>query len=153
MLKRIAGIRFNKEDYIEVNMDDKTLTEINPDGTTEYSISGGSDRKLLYTNPDPTVQMTSDTIFEESELEGYTFIEFVVTNTAGEFEVKELCEIAPLKALSGQFVISLPSSGSLWCRKIYRSQGAVKPSLGVYDIGKTTEDRTQCIVKEVYAVK
>ena len=154
MLKRIAGIRFNSEDYIEVNMDDSKLTEITPEGTTEYSISGGSgNRKLLYTNPNPSAQMSTDTMFMESELEGYTFIEFVVTNTTNEYEVKELCEIAPLKAHSGQFVISLPTSNSLWVRKIYRSSGAVKPSAGVYDIGKTTEDRNQCIVKEAYAVK
>ena len=152
MTKRIAGIRFNSDDYIEINMDDKSLIEVTSDGTTEYSI-GGSAKKLLYTNPNTTAEMSTGTMFNESELEGYAYIEFVVTNTSGEYEVKELCEIAPLKAHSGQFVISYPVSGGLYARKIYRSNGAVKPSANVYDFGKTTEDRTQCIVKEAYAVK
>lgn len=152
-MDKICKIRWNREDFSEVNMTTKKLRDIEGGVETTYDIGGGSGRKLLYTNPDPTAQMSTDAMFNASELEGYTFIEFIVTNTAGEYEVKELCEIAPLKAHSGQFVISLPVSNALWVRKIYRSSGAIKPSTGVYEIGKTTEDRNQCIVKEAYAVK
>lgn len=152
-MDKICKIRWNKEDFSEVNMTTKKLRDIEGGVETTYDIGGGSGRKLLYTNPDPTAQMSTDAMFNESELEGYAFIEFIVTNTTGAYEVKELCEIAPLKARNGQFVISLPVSNNLWVRKIYRSSGAIKPSTGVYEIGKTTEDRNQCIVKEAYAVK
>ena len=153
-MDKICKIRWNKEDFSEVNMTTKKLRDIEGGVETTYDIGGGGgSRKLLYTNPDPSAQMTTDAMFNESEIEGYTYLEFTVTNTAGDYDVKELCVIAPLKAHSGQFVISYPISNGLWVRKIYRSAGAIKPSAGVYDIGKTTEDRSQCIVKEVYAVK
>ena len=152
-MDKICKIRWNKEDFSEVNMTTKKLRDIEGGVETTYDIGGGSGRKLLNTIPDPTAQMSTDAMFNVSELEGYTFIEFIVTNTAGAYEVKELCGIAPLKAHSGQFVISYPISNELWVRKIYRSSGAVKPSIGVYEIGKTTEDRNQCIIKEAYAVK
>lgn len=147
-----AGIYFNNKDYIEINMETKTLTEIANGETIEYRINNGG-RKLLYENPDTTIQMTSVVMFNESELEGYDYIEFTVTDTSGAFEVKELCEIAPLKEHSGQFVISFPNNNNLFVRKIYRTNGTVKPSTSVYELGKTTEDKTQCIVKCAYAVR
>ena len=153
MVEKKAGIRFTPDDYVTLDMDAMTLTEVKDGESTEYSIGGGVEKKLLYTNPDPTVEMTGADMFAESDLDGYDYIEFIVTDTAGTYEVKELCEIAPLKTHGGQFVVSMPVTGALYVRKIYRGSGMVKPSTGVYDIGKTTGDRTMCIIKEAYAVK
>ena len=97
--------------------------------------------------------MTGDTLFMESEILDYKYLCFVVTDTTNSFEVEELCEIAPLKSHSGQFVISLPFNGDLYYRKVYRSAGKVLPSNRVYKVGATTEDRNACIIKYVYAVK
>ena len=152
-----AGIRFSQTEYFEVGYDGTNITlssDIN--GTkTDYDIGGGGgiERKSLYINPDPTQEMSTDTMFQESEIEGYDFLAFLVTDTSGSYEVEEWCEIAPLKAHGGQFIISMPTSGTLYGRKIYRSSGAVKASIGVYEIGKTVENRAACIVKSVDAVK
>lgn len=132
-----AGIRFSRDSYVLVDAEGGASIE----------------RKELYVNPDTSIEMTGDTLFMESEIEGYDFLAFVVTDTTGSFEVEEWCEIEPLKAHDGQFVISMPNSGPLYCRKVYRSAGAVKPSVAVYDIGKTTGDKNFCIIKSVDAVK
>ena len=92
-------------------------------------------------------------MFQESELEGYQYLCFTVTDIFGSYEVEEWCEIAPLKAQGGQFVISYLSSGTLWYRKVYRSSGAIKPSVGVFEVGTTREDRYMCIIKSVDAVR
>lgn len=153
-MERKAGIRFNMENYVAIDMDSMTLTEVTPEETKTYEIGGADiEKKRLYTNPDTSVQMTADTLFVESEIEGYQYLVFVVTDIAGTYEVEEWCEIAPLKEHSGQFVISMPISDGLWARKIYRSSGNVKPSVNVYKIGATTENRDACIVKFVDAVK
>lgn len=131
-----AGIRFSKESYVFV------------DGQ-----GGKIERKRLYDNPDTTQQMTTDTLFTESEILDYDFLAFMVTNTEGSIEVEEWCEIAPLHDASGQFVISNPTGSSLYARKVYRTGGNVKPSAGVYDLGATTQDKNQCIIKYVDAVK
>ena len=136
MVKK-AGVRF----------DSKTYVEVTPEG------GGGVERKTLWENPNTTVEMTGITMFEESALEGYTHISFIVTDTTGSYEVEELCEIAPLKTHGGQFVVSMPISNALYCRKIYRSAGAVKVSTAVYDLGKTTGDKAYCIIKKAEAVK
>lgn len=156
-----AGIRFNKETYIEIGADledmSKSTIKTVVDGTeTNYNLEGGGGRiekKSLYVNPHPSVEMSTDTMFDESEIEGYQYLLFVVTDTSGSFEVEEWCEIAPLKTHGGQFIVSMPISGTLYGRKVYRSSGAVKPSAGVYEIGKTTENRNACIIKSVDAVK
>lgn len=111
------------------------------------------DKKLLYTNPDTSIEMTGDTLFNESEIEGFEYLIFTVTDTSNSFEVEEWCEIAPLKSHSGQFVVSLPENNELWVRKVYRSNGAVKPSASVYALGKTTQDKSMCIIKTVECVK
>lgn len=155
-----AGFRFNRDTYAEIdaNLEDFSQSKITAtvDGVeTEYSLGGGGgvEKKLLYTNPDPTSQMTTDTMFMESEIEGYQYLCFTVTDTTDSFEVEEWCEIEPLKARGGQFIVSLPTNGTLYGRKVYRSNGAVKPSAGVYEIGKTTENRNACIIKTVECVK
>ena len=153
MAQRKTGFYFSNTDYVLLDMDAKTVTSIVDGESTVYEMGGEIERKLLYTNPDTTIEMTGADMFAESELEGYDYIEFIVTDTDGSYEVKELCEIAPLKAHGGQFVVSMPFTGALYVRKIYRGSGMVKPSTGVYDIGKTTGDRTKCIIKEAYAVK
>lgn len=153
MVQKKAGIRFTQEDYIEVNMDDMKITEVTPEGSTEYSIGSGLDIKTLYTNPDTSVQMTTDALFQEADILGYEYLIFTVTDTANSYEVKEWCEIEPLRTHNGQFAISMSVDGDLWCRKVYRSSGAVKPSAGVYPIGKTTENRNACIIKSVECVK
>ena len=137
MAYKNAGIRFSKDGYVLV----------------DATGGGGIERKRLYDNPDTSVEMTGATLFQEAEIEGYTYLSFIVTSTGGSVEVEEICEIEPLKALGGQFVISLPASGTLYCRKVYRSSGAVKPSTSVYEIGKTTGDKNYCIIKSVDAVK
>lgn len=152
-MERKAGIRFTQDDYIEVNMDDKKITEVTPEGTTEYSINGGMEIKPLYTNPDISVEMSTDSLFQEEDILGYEYLIFTVTDTNNSYEVKEWCEIEPLRTHSGQFVISMNVNQELWCRKVYRSSGAVKPSAGVYAIGKTTENRNACIIKSVECVK
>ncbi len=131
-----AGIRFSNESYVFVDAQ-----------------SGEIERKRLYDNPDTTQQMTTDTLFAESEILDYDFLAFMVTNTEGSIEVEEWCEIAPLHDVGGQFVISNPVSGALYVRKVYKTGGNVKPSTGVYNIGTTTEDRNQCIIKSVDAIK
>ena len=152
-MERKIGARFSLHEYIMVDMDAMKIIETNGGGTTEYSIGGTSiEKKLLYTNPDTTVEMSTDTMFTQEDIDGYDFIEFIVTDTSGTHTVKELCEIAPLSFV-GQFVISLPGDNALWVRKIYRSGGNVKPSAKVNKIGEITEDRTKCIVKEAYAIK
>lgn len=130
-----AGIRFSKDSYVLVDAE------------------SGSKRKLLFENPDTSQEMTGITLFEESELDGFDYISFIVTSTSGDYEVEELCEIEPLKTRSGQFVVSMPTSDHLYCRKIYRSAGAVKVSTSVYDLGKTTGDKAYCIIKKAEAVK
>ena len=131
-----AGIRFSRESYVLVDA------------------SGGTiERKRLWDNPNPNVEMTDVDMFNESELEGYDYIAFTITSTNSDYDVEEWCEIAPLKAHGGQFVISYPITNTLYCRKIYRSSGVVRPSTWVYDIGKTTGDKNYCIIKSVDAVK
>lgn len=154
---KTAGIRFSMTEYYEIGVEDSNITLTSEiDGvTTEYDVTGGGgiERKRLYTNPDTTIEMSTDNLFAESEIEGYDYLAFIVTDTTGSYEVEEWCEIAPLKAHGGQFIISMPISGTLYGRKIYRSSGNVKPSAGVYEIGKTTENRNACIVKSVDCVK
>lgn len=130
-----AGIRFSPESYVLVEA------------------GSGIEKKLLYTNPDTSQEMTGVTLFNESEIEGYDYLCFTVTDTSNSYEVKEWCEIEPLKAHGGQFIISMPISGGLYGRKVYRSSGAVKPSTAVYELGKTTENRSLCIIKTVEAIK
>ena len=132
-----AGIRFSKDSYV----------------TVDASGGGGIERKLLWENPDPSQEMDGSTMFEESELEGYTYIAFTVATTGGNVITEEWCEIEPLKAAGGQFIVSQPHNGKLYGRKIYRSSGAVKASTAVYELGKTIEDRSTCIVTKVEAVK
>lgn len=133
-----AGIRFSRESYVLV----------------DAAGGGGIERKRIYNNPDTTQQMTTDTLFSESEILDYDFLAFKVTNTEGSIEVEEWCEIEPLHHAGGQFVISNPVvGGGLYVRKIYRSSGNVKPSASVFDIGTTTQDKNQCIIKSVDAVK
>lgn len=153
MAENKAGIRFTPTHYVEVNLDPniRTVTEEVDGVKTTYTLGG--EKKLLYTNPDITTEMTGDQLFLESEIEGYKYLSFTVTDTSNSFEVEELCEIAPLKALAGQFVISQPLDGELWYRKVYRSTGKVLPSTKVYKVGATTENRNACIIKTVYAVK
>lgn len=152
-MERKAGVRFTQDDYIQVDMDNMKITEVTPEGSIDYAIGGGLEYKTLYTNPDTSVQMTTDALFQEADILGYDYLIFTVTDTSNSFEVKEWCEIEPLKAHNGQFVISMPLSNALWCRKVYRSSGAIKPSAAVYDIGKTTENRDVCIIKSVECVK
>ena len=132
-----AGIRFSQDSYV----------------TVDAAGGGGIERKLLFTNPDITQEMTNTSLFEEAEIEGYDYLAFTVTNTSGSWEVEEWCEIEPLKSNSGQFIISMPVNGNPYGRKIYRTSGTVKASTNVYKLGATTEDRSACIVKKVEAVK
>lgn len=154
-----AGFRFNKTTYTLVEIDEEkniTLTADIDGEVTEYDVTGGGgkiERKLLYTNPNTGIEMSTDSMFEESEIEGYEYLIFTVTDTSGSYEVEEWCEIAPLKNHGGQFIVSMPISGELYGRKVYRSSGAVKPSAGVYKIGATTENRNACIIKTVECVK
>lgn len=157
----IAAFRFSKSVYAELdanleNFDNSTLKAVVDGEEKEYTLGeGGSgvERKRLYTNPDTTIEQSTDAMFQESEIEGYQYLAFIVTDTTGSYEVEEWCEIAPLKTHGGQFIISMIVSGELYGRKIYRSSGAVKPSTGVYKLGATTENRNVCIIKSVDAVK
>ena len=155
---KTAGIRFSMTEYYEVGVENNNITLTSEiDGvTTEYDVTGGGggiERKRLYTNPDTTIEMTGDTLFAESEIEGYDYLAFIVTDTSESYEVEEWCKIEPLKTHGGQFIISMPISGTLYGRKIYRTSGNVKPSAGVYELGKTVENRNACIVKSVDCVK
>ena len=152
-----AGVRFSQKAYFEIGYDGENITlssDIN--GTkTDYDIGGGGgiERKSLYVNPDTSQEMGSVSLFEESEIEGYDFLAFTLTTTSGAWEVEEWCEIAPLKVHSGQFIVSMPSGGNPYGRKIFRSSGVVKTSQNVYKLGDTIEDKSLCIVKSVDAVK
>lgn len=153
-----AAWGLSKGVYVEIDADmenfDNSTIKAEIDGEEkDYTLGGGVERKLLYTNPDTTSQMTDVTMFQESEIEGYQYLCFTVTDTSGSFEVEEWCEIEPLKNHSGQFIISMPIGSKLYGRKVYRSNGAVKPSVGVYEIGKTTENRDACIIKTIECVK
>lgn len=131
-----AGIRFSNKDYVLI------------DG------SGGEiERKSLYINENPSQEMTNTSLFNESEIDGYDYLAFTLTNTEGSWTVEEWCEIAPLKDRGGQFIVSMVHDGNLYGRKIYRTSGVVKASTNVYKLGATTEDRSLCIVKSVDAVK
>ena len=153
-MERKAGIRFSQTDYVALDMEAMTLTEVKNGTTTEYEIGGSTiEKKLLYTNPDTSIEMTGDTLFSESEILDYQYLIFTVTDTSNSFEVEEWCEIAPLHYHNGQFAVSLPANNELWVRKIYRSSGAVKPSAGVYAVGKTTQDKSACIIKKVECVR
>ena len=153
-----AGIRFNPKAYVEINanLDDfsTSTVEAEIDGKkTSYTLGGATpERKRLYTNPDTSAKQGSITLFNTSEDEGYTYLIFTVTNTAGDYDVEEWCEIQPLREHAGQFVISYPINNKLLCRKIYRTQGTVKTSAKVYNLGTTEEDDTACIVKYVEAI-
>lgn len=133
-----AGIRFTRDKYVTVDASGG---------------GGGIEKKLLFENADPSQEMTNTPLFEESEIEGFDYLAFTVTDTSGSWEVEEWCEIAPLKSHAGQFIISMPVDGNPYGRKIYRTSGTVKASTNVYKLGATTEDRSVCIVKKVEAVK
>ena len=156
---KYAGIRFNPDTYVEIGADlddfsNSTVTSDIDGVVTKYSLGGGTpERKRLYTNPDTSIQQGSVTLFNTSEDEGYKYLIFTITNTAGDYDVEEWCELEPLKAHAGQFVVSYPINNKLLCRKIYRTQGTVKTSVNVYNLGTTEEDRNGCIVKYVDAVK
>ena len=154
MAENKAGIRFTPEHYAFIDLDPavRTVTETVGDETTVYTLNSGIERKRLYTNPDTSVEMVEETLFLESEIEGYQFLAFVLTTTTGDYEVEEWCEIEPLKTHGGQFIVSMPLGG-LFGRKVYRTSGLVKPSVKVYELGKTTENRALCIIKSVDAVK
>lgn len=151
------AFRMSPSEYYSVNIDGENITmETEINGVKkDYDVTGGPqiERKNLYVNPNPTAQQTTDTLFMETEIEGFDYLAFMVTNITNDYEVEEWCEIEPLKAHGGQFVISMPISGGLYARKIYRSAGSVKPSASVYELGKTTENRDLCIIKSVDAVK
>lgn len=151
------AFRMSPTEYYSVSIDGDNITmETEIDGIKkDYDVTGGAqiERKNLYINPNPTVQQTTDTLFMESEIEGFDYLAFTVTDITNDFEVEEWYEIEPLKAHNGQFVVSMPISGGLFARKVYRSAGAVKPSASVYELGKTTENRDFCIIKSVDAVK
>lgn len=155
MAENKAGIRFTRDHYAFIDLDPavRTLTETVGDDTTVYELKGGIERKRLYTNPNTSVEMVEETLFAESEIEGYQFLAFVLTSVTGEYEVEEWCEIGPLKSHGGQFIVSMPISGGLFGRKVYRTAGNVKPSVKVYELGKTTENREVCIIKSVDAIK
>ena len=78
MVEKKAGIRFTQDDYITLDMDAMTLTEVKDGESTEYSIGRGVEKKLLYTNPDTTIEMTGADMFAESDLEGYDYIKIEV---------------------------------------------------------------------------
>ena len=155
---KYAGIRFNPETYVEIgaNLNDFSNSTVTSDingVVTEYTLSGTTpERKRLYTNPDTSMQQGSITLFNTTEDEGYSYLIFTVTNTAGDYDVEEWCELQPLREHSGQFVISYPINNKLLCRKIYRTQGTVKTSAKVYNLGTTEEDNSACIVKYVEAI-
>lgn len=154
----VTAWRINKDLYYEVHANEadfssSVIKAVENGVESEYSLGSGVERKSLYTNPDISVEMTTDTLFNESEILDYQYLVFTVTDTINSFEVEEWCEIAPLKEHSGQFAISIPVDNELWVRKVYRSGGAVKPSASVYALGKTTQDKTKCIIKSVDAVK
>ena len=133
----LAGIRFTQDNYKMVD-----------------SEGGGEvERKRIYTNPDPTVEMTGDALFNVPDTDGYNYLSFIVTSTDGATEIEEICELAPLKQLSGQFIISMPGADALYGRKVYRTAGVVKPSVSVYNLGQTTGDRNYCIIKSIDALK
>ena len=157
-MKKSAHIFFGHEEHYELMISEEQDIQLTADvdgAVTVYDVTGGTkpERKLLYTNPDTSAQMTTDAMFQESEILGYEYLIFTVTSTSGDYEVEEWCEIEPLKAHSGQFVISMPANSALWARKVYRSSGAVKPSVNVYSLGTTTENRDYCIIKKVECVK
>ena len=151
------AFRMSPSEYYSVNIDGENITmETEINGVKkDYDVTGGPqiERKNLYINPNPTAQQTTDTLFMETEIEGFDYLAFTVTDITNDYEVEEWCEIEPLKAHSGQFVISTPIAGGLYARKVSRSFGAVKPSASVYELGKTTENRDFCIIKSVDAVK
>lgn len=155
-----AIIFFGNDEHYDLKVAGDAITlDVDKDGThTSYDVTGGGgggiESKTLYTNPDISQRMSGDTIlFAESEIEGYEFLVFTITTTSGDFEVREWCEIAPLKSHSGQFIVSIPIGSTLYGRKVYRTSGNVKPSVGVYELGKTTENRDACIIKTVECVK
>lgn len=156
-MKKIAGVLMEQEHYYEVGVEDEniTLKTVIDGNETEYEVSGGGgvERKNLYVNPDTSAEMTGDTLFLEEDIIGYDYLAFTITTTSGAYDVEEWCEIEPLRANAGQFAVSIPIDGVLFCRKVYRSGGAVKPSTAVYEIGKTTGDRANCIIASVDAVK
>lgn len=155
----VTAWRINKDLYYELHANEadfssSVIKAVEGGVETEYSLgSGGVERKRLYTNPDISVEMTTDTLFNESEILEYQYLVFTVTDTSNSFEVEEWCEIAPLKQRSGQFAISMPVDNELWVRKVYRSSGNVKPSAAAYALGKTTQDKSKCIIKTVECVK
>lgn len=157
MAENKAGIRFTPEHYVFIDLDPavRTVTETVGDETKVYTLNE-VERKRLFTNPDISIEMVDEVLFAESEIEGYQYLAFVLTTTSGDYEVEEWCEIEPLKNHGGKFVVSMPGTGGvgdIFCRKIYRSSGEVKPSVKVYELGKTTENREYCIIKSVDAIK
>ena len=153
-----TGYRFTQEDYVEIdynnNAPENSNVEMEKNGVkTTYNLGGATpERKRLYTNPNTSLEQGSVTLFNTTEDEGYTYLIFTVTNTSGDYDVEEWCELQPLKEHAGQFVVSYPIHNKLLCRKIYRTQGTVKTSGKVYNLGTTEEDNTACIVKYVDAI-
>ena len=96
-MNKKAGIRFNPEYYVDVNMDDMMLKVETPEGVTEYPLEGGGSytEELLWENPDASVDFASS-IINTNNISQYDFIKIIHKTTLTD-ATKELISIYPIE--------------------------------------------------------
>lgn len=153
-MKDKAGIRFNPNKYAELELEENIILKTIIDGVVEtYNVKGGGDGDLLFHNPRPDREMLSVTIKSLEEVLTYSYLKVVLTDTAGSFETTQWIETNIFQEESqGEALISMKHNGSLYSRRLYRTNGLVKISTAVYINGGTDQDKTCCIVKDVYGI-
>ena len=155
-MKDKAGIRFKPNKYAELELGDENIilkTEI--DGVEEtYDVKGGGDGELLFHNARPDREMLSVTIKSLEEILTFSYLKVVLTDTTGSFETTQWIETNIFEvAEQGEALISMKHNGNLYSRKLYRTSGLVKTSTAVYVNGGSDQDKTCCIIKDVYGIK
>ena len=154
-MKDKAGIRFNPNKYAELELEENIILKTIIDGVEEtYNVKGGGDEYLLFHNARPDREMIAVTIKSLEEVMQYRYLKVIITDTTGSFETAQWIETNIFNEESqGEAVISMKHGGNLYSRKLYRTSGLVKVSTAVYVNGGSDQDKTCCIIKDVYGIK
>ena len=155
-MKDKAGIRFNSDKYAELELDENIILKTVIDGVEEtYNVKGGGgDGDLLFHNARTDREMFSVTIKSLEEILQYSYLKVILTDTTGSFETTQWLETNIFEvAEQGEALISMKHNGNLYSRKLYRTNGLIKTSTAVYVNGGADQDKTCCIIKDVYGIK
>ena len=154
-MKDKAGIRFNPNKYAELELEENITLKTIIDGVEEtYNVKGSGDGELLFHNARPDREMISITIKSLEEIMAYRYLKIILTDTRGSFETTQWIETNIFNvAEQGEALISMKNNGNLYSRKLYRTNGLIKTSTAVYVNGGSDQDKTCCIIKDVYGIK